>query len=327
MKQNTPYEEQLHTYGRIWMGIALTMKGVMVVGVSDIAGESPAAQAGLKAGDVIETVNGKPVLNGEELIALVEESGGKDMHIAYRRDDQLQKTVLTPRKDKASGTYRIGAWVRDSTAGVGTLSYYNPEEGSYGALGHAILDADTAKLLPVRMGALMQAEIVGVKKGQKGSPGELQGSFLRNQKVMGDIQQNTVLGIYGKMDAPVSALYPDGLPVGYQEQVKTGPAQILSTVDNDGVKAYDIEIVRVSRQRAPAPKSMVIRVTDPDLLQKTGGIVQGMSGSPIIQNGRIMGAVTHVFVDDPTHGYGVFIEWMLETEQTATEPETAGNAA
>lgn len=305
------------------VGIALAMKGVMVVGVSDVAGQSPAKQAGLQAGDVIETVNGRPVTTGEELIAMVEESKGKDMRIGFRRNDEIKETVLKPQLDKPTGIWRIGAWVRDSTAGVGTLSYYNPQNGSYGALGHAILDADTAKLLPVRMGALMQAEIVGVKKGQKGNPGELRGSFLRNQRVLGDIQQNTVLGIYGRMDAP-SSLYPDGLPVGYQESVKVGPAKILSTVDGEGVKAYDIQITHLSRQQTPSPKSMVIRVTDPDLLEKTGGIVQGMSGSPIIQNGCIIGAVTHVFVDDPTQGYGVYIEWMLETENTQA---AEGNAA
>ena len=304
------------------VGIALAMKGVMVVGVSDVAGQSPARQAGLQAGDVIETVNGKPVMTGEELIALVEESKGKDMRIIFRRNDEAKETVLKPQLDKPTGVWRIGAWVRNSTAGVGTLTYYNPNDGSYGALGHAILDADTAKLLPVRTGALMQAEIVGVKKGQKGNPGELRGSFLRNQQVLGDIQQNTVLGIYGRMDAPQS-FYPEGLPVGYQESVEIGPAQILSTVDGEGVKAYDIRITHLSRQQSAAPKSMVIRVTDPELLEKTGGIVQGMSGSPIIQNGHIIGAVTHVFVDDPTQGYAVYIEWMLETEDT----RAAENAA
>lgn len=298
------------------VGIALAMKGVMVVGVSDVDGQSPAQEAGLKAGDVIEAVNGQSVQTGDALIALVEKSGGSPLQIEYNRDGVLKTTQLTPRADKGSGAFRIGAWVRDSTAGVGTLSYYNPADDSYGALGHAILDADTGKLLSVGMGALMKAEIVSVKRGYKGAPGELRGSFLRSQQMLGDIGINTGLGIYGRMERPVkNPLYPDGLPVGYQESVQEGPAQILSTVDGKDIRAYDVTIVKANRQYAAAPKSMVIQVTDPDLLEKTGGIVQGMSGSPIIQNGRLIGAVTHVFVDDPTRGYGVYIEWMLETEQ------------
>ena len=321
-------EDRILIPGGHAVGIALSTRGVMVVGVSDVDRQSPARTAGLKAGDVIESINGENVESSEKLISMVEKSGGAPLSIAYRRDDSLRTTTLTPLIDTATGTLRIGAWVRDSTAGVGTLSYFDPVSQSYGALGHAILDADTGKLLSVRMGALMKADIVSVKRGLKGNPGELRGSFLRTQRTLGDIRINTALGIYGKAENPLSnPLYPDGLPVGYQESVQPGPAQILSTVDQNGIRAYDIEITQVSRQLSPSQKSMVIRVTDPALIEKTGGIVQGMSGSPIIQNGRIIGAVTHVFVDDPTHGYGVFIEWMLETEQSATEPEAAGNAA
>lgn len=321
-------EDRILIPGGHAVGIALAMKGVMVVGVSDVDGQSPAQAAGLRAGDVIETIDGTPVDSGETLMALIEKSGGAPLQIAYRRDNLLHTASLTPLADAATGTFRIGAWVRDSTAGVGTLSYYAPASQTYGALGHAILDVDTGKLLSVRMGALMEADIVSIKRGQKGNPGELRGSFLRTQRTLGDIRINTTLGIYGKTTSPLAnPLYPDGLPVGYQESVEVGPAQILSTLDEKGIRAYDIEIVQLNRQLSPSQKSMVLHVTDPDLLEKTGGIVQGMSGSPIIQNGRIVGAVTHVFVDDPTHGYGVFIEWMLETEQTATEPEADENAA
>lgn len=321
MKVNVE-EERILIPGGQAVGIALAMKGVMVVGVSDVDRQSPAQAAGLKAGDVIETVNGQTVDSGEMLISLIENSGGAPLKITYRRDNQPRGTTLTPLADPASGAWRIGAWVRDSTAGVGTLSFYDPANNTYGALGHAILDADTGKLLSVRMGALMKADIVSVKRGQKGNPGELRGSFLRSQRTLGDIRINTVLGIFGQAEKPfANPLYPSGLPVGYQESVEVGPAQILSTVDGMGIRAYDIEIVQLNRQLSPSQKSMVLHVTDPDLLEKTGGIVQGMSGSPIIQNSRIVGAVTHVFVDDPTHGYGVFIEWMLETEQSADTSE------
>lgn len=298
------------------VGVALATRGVLVVGVSDVSGRSPAQDAGLRAGDVIESVNGVSLESSEQLSRLVSQSGGGQMTVSYRRSGKMRQTMLTPLRESASAAWRIGAWVRDSTAGVGTLSYYNPEDQSYGALGHAIHDGDTGLLLPVRMGSLMAAEIVDVRKGQKGTPGELRGSFLMNQVVLGDIKKNTELGIYGKMQAaPAQPLYPEGLPVGYQETVETGPAAILSTLDGGGVREYSVEIIRVNHQSAPAEKSMVIRVTDPALLEKTGGIVQGMSGSPIIQNGRIVGAVTHVFVDDPTRGYGIFIEHMLAAAQ------------
>ena len=279
------------------VGVALATQGVLIVGVSDVSGQSPAQSAGLRAGDVIESVNGEALTDSAHLTDLISASKGKPVNITFRRDGSARTAVLTPALDPASGSYRIGAWVRDSTAGVGTLSYYNPADGTYGALGHAINDGDTGKLLPVRMGTLLHADIVDVRKGVKGTPGELRGSFLRDQVVLGDFEENTNLGIYGTLEkAYVNPLYPDGLPVGYQESVEIGPAVILSTVDGEGVKAYSVEIVQLTRQMAPASKSMVIKVTDPALLAKTGGIVQGMSGSPILQNGRIIGAVTHVQV-------------------------------
>ena len=269
---------------------------------------------------MIQGVNGKAVNTSRELTELVAASHGAPLSLTFQRGDSSRTVILTPSLDQSSGLYRMGAWVRDSTAGVGTLSYYSPADGTYGALGHAVNDADTGSLLPVRMGSLMQAEIVDVKRGQRGAPGELRGSFLRDQVILGNIEENTNLGIFGKMDAPyVNPLYPDGLPIAYQETVKTGPASILSTIGGREIREYQVEITQLTRQLTPAPKSMVIRVTDPRLLQTTGGIVQGMSGSPILQNGRIVGAVTHVFVDDPTQGYGVYIEWMLNTARLMDE--------
>jgi len=203
--------------------------------------------------------------------------------------------------------------VRDSTAGVGTLSFYDPDTGKYAALGHAITDGDTGSVLSVSEGQVLRAEIVAVQKGQKGAPGELKGSFLREGEVLGDIRRNSILGIYGSLEEDAAnPLYPDGLPIGLRSGVHTGAATILASVDGTGVHEYAIEITRVNPQTAPAPKSMVIRVTDERLLAATGGIVQGMSGSPIIQDGRIIGAVTHVFVSSPDQGYGVYIDWMLE---------------
>ena len=300
--------------GGMALGIAMRTEGVLIVGVSEAAeGVAPAKNAGLQAGDVIVGVEGSAVTTAEILTELLAKSAGKPVHIAYRRAGENRTALLTPYRDEATGAVRLGAWVRDSTAGVGTLSFYDPDTGRYAALGHAITDGDTGSVLSVSEGQVLRAEIVAVQKGQKGAPGELKGSFLREGEVLGNIRRNSILGIYGALDAPaVNPLYPDGLPIGLRSGVHTGPATLLSSVDGAGVKEYAIEISRVNQQSAPAPKSMVIRVTDERLLAATGGIVQGMSGSPIIQDGRLVGAVTHVFVSDPTQGYGLYVDWMLQ---------------
>ena len=296
------------------LGVAMRTKGVLIVGVSETAdGVSPARDAGLSAGDVILSVEGQEIATAEDLSAALNAHGKAPVHIAYQREGQTRTALLTPWQDEATGAVRLGAWVRDSTAGVGTLSFYDPETGRYAALGHAITDGDTGSVLTVSEGQVLKAEIVAVQKGQKGAPGELKGSFLREGQVLGDIRRNSILGVYGSLEEPaVNPLYPDGLPIGLRSGVHTGAASILSSVDGAGVQEYAIEITRVNQQSSPAPKSMVLRVTDERLLEATGGIVQGMSGSPILQDGRIIGAVTHVFVSDPTQGYGVYVDWMLQ---------------
>ena len=295
------------------IGVAMRTEGVLVVGVADLQNAaSPAQLCGIKPGDVIRRVGNENVTSAEQLSALVAASEGKPINIEFLRDGAVMTTTMVPQLDASTGTARMGAWVRDSTAGVGTLSFYDPDTGKYAALGHAITDGDTGQVLTVGEGQILKASIVGVQKGQKGTPGELKGSFLREAEVIGDINRNSILGIYGDMDEAASnALYPEGLPIGLRSGVHTGKAQILSSVDGTGVRAFDVEITKVNQQSSPAPKSMVIQVTDPDLLAITGGIVQGMSGSPIIQDDRIIGAVTHVFVSDPTQGYGLYIDWML----------------
>lgn len=296
------------------LGVAMRTDGVLVVGVSEVAdGISPARDCGLRAGDVIRSIGGKTVATAEELTALVTAAGAQPMTIDFLREGQAMTATLTPYQDASTGAVRLGAWVRDSTAGVGTLSFYDPDTKTYAALGHAITDGDTGAVLTVSKGQVLRASIVAVQKGQKGAPGELKGSFLREAEVLGDIRRNSILGIYGTLEQPAqNTLYPDGLPIGLRSGVHTGKATILSTVDGTGVHEYEVEITRVNPQSAPAPKSMVLRVTDERLLAATGGIVQGMSGSPIIQDGRIIGAVTHVFVSDPTQGYGVYVDWMLQ---------------
>lgn len=296
------------------IGVALRTEGVLVVGTSDLSdASSPASLCGIRPGDVLRKVNGVTITSSDQLSGLIAEAGEQPLPVEYMRDGVVMTTTMTPKLDSSTGTFRIGAWVRDSTAGVGTLSFYDPETGNYAALGHAITDGDTGKVLTVGEGEILKANVVAVQKGVKGTPGELKGSFLREAVVLGDIQTNDVLGIYGAMDeAPVNPLYPDGLPIGLRSGVHTGAATILSTIDGTGIQAFDVEITKVNQQSAPAQKSMVLRVTDERLLEATGGIVQGMSGSPIIQDGRIIGAVTHVFVSDPTQGYGLYIDWMLQ---------------
>ena len=238
----------------------------------------------------------------DERVTLSAEAGGQTI------------TVETAASvDAADGRRKLGVWVRDSTAGVGTLTYVDPQTGAYGALGHAIVDADTGKLLDAREGAILRANIVGVAKGQSGRAGELKGNFLKEGRQIGSLLENCEYGIYGVMrDAPRSALYPEGLSVGSRSAVHTGAASIIATVEGDEPQEYGVEIVRCFPQSEPSQKGMVLRVTDERLLHRTGGIVQGMSGSPILQDGRIIGAVTHVYLSDATQGYGMYIEWMLE---------------
>ena len=284
------------------VGVALHTQGVLVVGTSDLSDAySPARLAGVKAGDLITQAGGQTLESAEQLTALVASMGEAPLPLTIRRGESILELTLTPKRDGESGDYRIGAWVRDSTAGVGTLSFYGAlEEGGalrFCALGHAITDSDTQQVLTVGRGQIMQADVVDVRKGEAGFPGELKGSFLRENRVLGDIFVNNQYGIYGELDAlPEHPLYPEGLPIGRRDAVHTGPATILSTVGTGGMREYDVEIVEVARQSEPAQRSMVLRVTDPELLERTGGIVQGMSGSPIIQDGRLIGAVTHVCV-------------------------------
>ncbi len=305
------------------VGVALQTRGILVVGAAGEGGDSPGVRAGLRAGDMLRSADGVELQSAEHLTELVKAGGGKAMTLEYSREGKPGRVSVVPLYDETSGAFKLGVWVRDSTAGVGTLSFFDARTGAFGALGHAITDADTGSMLAVRQGNVMTADIVEIRRGSRGTPGELRGSFLRQQRVLGELSENGVYGVYGMADAPIqNPLYPDGLPVGGQEDVHTGRASILATVDDRGVREYDVEITRVTRQSSPAQKSLVLRVTDEELLDLTGGIVQGMSGSPILQDGRIIGAVTHVFVNDPTQGYGLFIEWMLERADEAA-PENA----
>lgn len=299
------------------IGVAMYTRGALVVGSREVSDEQgntrhPAKEAGLLPGDVIEQVNGMDIKNAQELSQKIGEQNGRSVDLTILRGEQRRTLSIQSVKDEIDGVYRLGLWVRDDTAGVGTLTFYDPNTGQFGALGHAITDYDTGRKLTVRDGQILLSRIYDVKVGKSGSPGELHGLFQPGQNIMGEIQSNTDYGLFGNITQAVDNPIYSSLPIGTQGMARVGKASILCTVDTEGIDEYECEIVAISPQLQRSVKGMVIRITDPRLLERTGGIVQGMSGSPIIQDGHLIGAVTHVFVNDPTQGYGIFIEWMMD---------------
>ena len=310
------------------IGVALRTRGVLVVGVSDVASEQgavcPARAADLRAGEAIVGIGGADVNSVDEFVELIEANGGAPVELTISGADGLRTASVTPVLDPHDNCYRLGAWVRDSTAGVGTLSFYDPESQRYGALGHAICDVDTGDIMTVADGEILKSDVVSIREGAKGSPGELRGAFLERAERLGSISDNLKCGIYGSMYSGISnPLYPSGIAVSNRTLVHTGAAQLLTTLDSGGIRAYDCEITDVFRQDSPSTRSMVLRVTDPELIKLTGGIVQGMSGSPLIQDGMLIGAVTHVFINDPTQGYGIYIDWMLDAADAVGNAQAA----
>ncbi len=301
------------------IGVKLNTKGVLVVALSDdLIGTdekkySPAIDAGIKVGDVITNINGIEVEDSNHVIDLLNEIGKEKVEITVVRNKHEFTAEVKPVKCKQDNSYRLGIWVRDKTAGIGTLTFYHPESGKFGALGHGITDIDTGSLMPIKNGQILKAKISSIEQGKKGTPGELKGIFFDTTNMLGKIQKNTSFGIYGVINNENNELISrEPLPVGLQNEVRTGKAHILCTVNEDKVQQFEIEILKTELQGYPKQKSMILKITDNRLLNETGGIVQGMSGSPIIQDGKIIGAVTHVFVNDPTKGYGVYINWMLK---------------
>lgn len=293
------------------VGVALNTAGVVVVGASDLGRTpSPARLAGLKSGDVIQSIDGEAITSAAQLSTCL--TDGAAARLQVLRNGKRMECEITPAQDTRDGQWRLGAWVRDSTAGVGTLTFYDPETGGFGALGHAITDVDTGVVMPTGVGEVYANQVVQVTPSERGTPGELTGDFLSAAQRLGSVTKNTDYGLFGTLDVEAdNPLYPEGLPIGDARQIHTGSAQLLTTVEGDEVQTYDCEIVRVSEHPGKDAKDMTIRITDRSLLDRTGGIVQGMSGSPLIQDGRIIGAVTHVMVNDPTMGYGISIESML----------------
>lgn len=305
-----PAYAQMLVPGGQSIGVAVNTGGVVVIGASDIGSTpSPARLAGLRSGDVIVAIDGVEPHSSAEIAGMLD---GDECRVTYSRNGEQHEALLKPAYDKSDGLYKLGIWVRDSAAGIGTLTYYDPETGRYGALGHAITDADAGIVLPVNEGTIYENSIIGVEKGRSGRPGEILGQFYDGGAV-GDVDMNSVYGIFGDMGAaPETTEYEGGMETMPKDELHTGKATILTTVDDAGLREFECEIVRIDRSEQAQNRSFTIHITDDELISVTGGIVQGMSGSPVIQDGRLAGAVTHVYVDDPTMGYGVFIDNMLE---------------
>ncbi len=301
------------------IGVVLHSHGVIVVGNSPIQttdGQyiTPAKDAHIHIGDIILSINGIPVQSDNQVAEIIDDSGKNErqLDILIKRGDEQSNITVKPVLCNDTKRYRIGLFVRDSAAGVGTLSFYEPVSGTYGALGHVITDSDTNQPIDCEQGKIVLATVSGIQHGKRGQPGEKIGVFIEEDQLLGNIQKNTQFGIYGQLNARVAnELYPEPIPVASMNQVQPGYAEMLTVVDGQTIERFSIEIQKVNLQEFPEGKGLVIKVIDPNLLERTGGIVQGMSGSPIIQNGKIVGAVTHVFVHDPTKGYGCFIDWML----------------
>ena len=290
------------------IGVKLFSDGVLVVGLSD--GESPAKACGLKEGDVITAVGGQELDTIEEFRQLLAENGADAAALTVKRGSRTLELRAAPEKDE-SGDYRLGAWVRDSMAGIGTMTFYDPKSGAFGALGHGVTDVDTGKLLPLDHGSIMNASVKTVKKGERGAPGELKGEFDFTRDC-GTLYANTDCGIFGRLSPQdAETLGGKSYPIAKKDEIRPGQATILAAVSGNETKEYTIEIEKVYPASDTA-RNLLLRVTDEELLAQTGGVVQGMSGSAIVQNGRLVGAVTHVLLDDPSRGYGIFIENMLD---------------
>lgn len=302
------------------IGILLRTQGVLVVGVSPIVDESgqksdPAEEAGIEVGDVIVKVNEQQISDDEKLSVLINELGasGEEIVLTIERDQTERKVTVKPIFCAETKKWRIGLFVRDNAGGIGTLTFIDPESGSYGALGHMVADNNTGDMLNIPIGKLVHASIEGVRKGERGDPGEKLGSFVSDQAI-GDIAKNTECGIFGKIDSEQLSkekMLTEPLPVALASEIEYAPAEIYTVLEGNKVEVFEVEIVKIM-PKGKTGKELVLKVTDERLIKRTGGIVQGMSGSPIIQNGKIVGAVTYVFVNDPTKGYGILIEDMLE---------------
>ena len=299
------------------IGLKLYTKGVMVVGMSEIQGEDkqickPYEGIGIEEGDMIIEVDNEKINTTDELIDRVNKSKGNKIDLKFIRDEETLETSIIPVKT-SEDEYKLGLWVRDAAAGVGTATLYEPETGNFCALGHAITDIDTGEIVNISNGELMSTNIVAITKGKKGSPGQIKGT-IENGEELGDVEKNTAFGLYGKITKAnkLDLNNEEALEVALREEIKEGDAEIICELENGKKEKYSIKIEKIYTSNSHDNKSMLIKITDDRLIEKTGGIIQGMSGSPIIQNGKFIGAVTHVLVQNPTEGYAVFGDMLIK---------------
>ena len=300
------------------VGIDIKCEGVMVVALGEVETQTgviaPAVDAGLLPGDVITRVGHTTIQSAAEFKTAIAQSDGKTVTVQVTRSGgQKLQLNLSPAKDQA-GAYELGLWLRDGMAGIGTVTFYDPKSGIFGALGHPVSDVETGALMPLGEGCIMPATVKSVRRGEAGAPGELQGEFKFDTKI-GTLYANTLTGIFGHVTDAGALRHSDPLPIGGAKELELGAAKIFSNISGTEIGAYDIEISRIFT--GGHDRNMMITVTDPRLLAATGGIVQGMSGSPIVQNGKLVGAVTHVLINNPEKGYGISIDSMLENAYAA----------
>lgn len=295
------------------VGLQMKVRGSLIVGVEN--------DAGPKIGDMIVAVNGVSVNSPDEVMKEVskmyeDDAGGFDKEkaaeITVVRDKKQLNYSVKPYFDESTGTYKLGFWIKERIAGIGTLSFYDPKSSRFASLGHGIFEAETGKLLGAEEGKLLHTKVCQIKAGQKGAPGEIGGMIYDFEHPVGTIEKNTEFGVFGKADSTADFDLSQPMVMASADEVETGKAYILTTIDGTKVERFDIEITKVNKQYHPEGKGMEFQVTDRKLLASCGGIVQGMSGSPIIQKNRVVGAVTHVFVNNPQKGYGIFAQWMVE---------------
>lgn len=314
---NNSVQRNVNPIGRT-IGLKLYTDGVLVVGMSEIDGSDgnkykPYEGSGIKEGDMIKTINGKVISNTEELVNVINESEGNTISVRYQRESEEVYTTIKPEKT-IDGNYMIGLWVRDAAAGIGTLTYYEEETGVFAALGHGINDVDTNKLLNISNGELVTSQIVSIVKGEKGKTGEIRG-IIEGGETIGNIEVNGPIGIYGKVTnlKYINDVKKEEVPVANRNQIKEGKAKIICQLTNENkTEEYEIEIKRIYRTNYTDNKSMLIKITDEKLIEKTGGIIPGMSGTPIIQDGKFIGAITNVLLNAPTQGYAIFADMMMQ---------------
>lgn len=296
-------------------GIKLYTDGVIVVGTKDVSSAdgscNPAKEAGIEKGDIIVEINNKKISSADDVEEILNDNNGQEYNIKVKRNGNYKFFTLVPVFSPSEGCYKVGLWVRDSTAGIGTITFFNPNNNRVAALGHPITDVDTGEIMPILNGEAVKANVTKIYKSTAGETGSICCDFTND--VIGTLDNNCNSGIYGEYSCNVDD-YPM-YEVASAEDVEKGYAQILCTLDDEGAKLYTIEITRISYRENNNDKNMVVKVVDKELLEKTGGIVQGMSGSPIIQNGKLVGALTHVIVDSPEKGYAIFAQKMIEQSE------------